>query len=249
MNNISTFYIKNNQIKDDVIKIIGDDVNHIKNVLRYKNGDELQVCDETGTRYITKINAFENDEVILKICEITNVSTELDVKITLVQGLPKSDKMDFIIQKCTELGVSEIIPVITERTIVKIDEKNENKKLERWQRIGVEAAKQSRRQVIPQVEKIVNLENFVENLSKYDIVIVPYECEDEYTLKMALNETKHNVKNIAIVIGPEGGFSEKDIEILRTYSNVKEVSLGKRILRTETAGIATLSMLVYEFEL
>ena len=190
-----------------------------------------------------------NNEIILSILKHMDSSTESNVHITLVQGLPKSDKMDFIVQKSTELGVANIIPVITERVIVKIDESNEKKKVDRWNKIALEASKQSGRTRVPIVENVVNLENIVEKLSKYDIVIVPYECERENTIKAILTNIHTNVKDVAVVIGPEGGFSESDIVILKSMDNVKLVSLGKRILRTETAGITTIAMLLYEYEL
>ena len=249
MGKISTFYIKNNQIIGEEINLIGEDVNHIKNVLRYKAGDELTICDESEQRYLAKIRELSNECITLDIEEKIDFSTEPSVKIILIQGLPKSDKMDLIVQKCTELGAEKIIPVIMERTVVKIDGSNGAKKVERWNKIALEASKQCGRTKIPTVEKIVNLENIVENLSKYDIVIVPYECEKENTIKAVLRNTDTNIGNVAIVIGPEGGFSEKDISILEKLPNVKKVSLGKRILRTETAGIATAAMLLYEYDM
>ena len=241
--------MKNEQVQRDKICLLGEDVNHIKNVLRYKVGDDIQVCDESEMRYFTKIESMTNHEIWLKILDLSFDSTEPNIKITLYQALPKSDKMDFIIQKCTELGVIDFVPVITDRVIVKIDEKNGTKKVERWSKIAEEAAKQSGRQVIPHVENITKLENIVENLSKYDIVIVPYECEKDCTLKNILKSTDVNIQNIAVIIGPEGGFSEKDIERLENSGKVSKVSLGRRILRTETAGIATVSMMLYEYEL
>lgn len=246
---ISTFYIKNSQINDEKIVVIGEDVNHIKNVLRYRIGDEIDVCDDNAIRYYTKILTMSNDEVVLEIQSKTFDTTESNIKIDLYQGLPKSDKMELIIQKVTELGASSVIPVITERVIVKIDEKSEAKKLERWNKIALEASKQSGRQVVPQIQKIMKLENFVENLSKYDIVIVPYECEKENTLKKVIKNYQKDVKSIAVVIGPEGGFSENDLKLLEKLPNMSKVSLGKRILRTETAGLATIAMLIYEYEL
>lgn len=249
MRTISTFYVKNNQVNSKTISIIGDDVKHIRNVLRHKIDDELEICDESGFRYLTKIKEFSENEILLEIVEQTDKNTEMPVKIDLYQGLPKSDKMDLIVQKTTELGVSSIIPVITERVIVKLEKGNENKKIERWNKIATEAAKQSGRQLIPTVENVVNLEKIVEKLSKYDIVIVPFECEKDSTLKNILKNVKNKIENIAVVIGPEGGFSEKDIATLEKSSNVVKVSLGKRILRTETAGLATIAMLLYEYEL
>lgn len=246
---MSTFYIKNEQINENKIHIIGEDVKHIKNVLRYEIDDSLDVCDENGVRYKTKIINFIEDKIELQVLEISEETTEPSINVTLIQGLPKSDKMDMIVQKCTELGIKEIIPVITDRVIVKLDEKSEIKKQERWQKIAKEAAKQSGRQIIPTVQNATNLKNIIENLSKYDIVIVPFECEKDKSLKVALKEIKNEHQSIAIVIGPEGGFSDKDIGILDKLSNVVKVSLGKRILRTETAGIVTLAMILYEYEL
>ena len=138
---------------------------------------------------------------------------------------------------------------MTERVIVKLEKGNESKKIERWNKIAAEAAKQSGRQLIPVVENVANLEKIVEKLSKYDIVIVPFECEKDSTLKNILKNVKNKIENIAVVIGPEGGFSEKDIATLERSLNVIKVSLGKRILRTETAGLATIAMLLYEYEL
>ena len=245
---MSTFYVKNNQISENKIVILDDDVNHIKNVLRYKIDDEIDVCDENGIRYKSKIESFEKEKIVLDILGVSNESTECSVNISLFQGLPKSDKMDLIVQKCTELGIKEIIPFISERVVVKIDDKNEVKKNERWQKIAKEASKQSGRQIVPDVKNIINLKNIIENLSKYDIVIVPYECEKDHNIKNVLRSLEKNVKNVAIVIGPEGGFSENDIELLEKSDKVKKVSLGPRILRTETAGLATLSMVVYELD-
>ena len=245
---MSTFYVENQQINENNITIINDDVKHIKNVLRYKIGDEIDVCDENGVRYKTKIENFEQDKVNLKILDISNEITECNINITLYQGLPKSDKMDLIIQKCTELGVKTVVPVITDRVIVKLDEKSESKKIDRWQKIAKEAAKQSGRQIVPTIENTINLKNSIEKLSKYDIVIMPYECEKERLIKKILKKLDESVKNIAIIIGPEGGFSDNDVEILKKCKNLEKVSLGPRILRTETAGLATLAMVIYELD-
>ncbi len=245
---MSTFYIKKEQINGDKAIIQGEDVNHIRNVLRYKISDCLDVCDENGIRYKTKIANFLNDKIELNILEISDETTEAKINVSLFQGLPKSDKMDLIIQKCTELGVKSIIPIITERVITKVDDKNETKKSERWQKIAKEASKQSGRQIVPLVEKVTNLKNIIEKLSKYDIVIVPYECEKNNMLKNVLRKTDIKLTNVAIVIGPEGGFSDNDIDLLRECKNIEMVSLGPRILRTETAGLATLSMLMYELD-
>lgn len=244
---MSIFYIKNEQINEENAYIEGEDVKHIKDVLRYNINDNIDICDENGIKYITKIINMAKDKISLKILEVSEETSEPSVNITLFQGLPKADKLEMIIQKCTELGVSEIVPVITERVIVKLDEKSASKKVERWNKIAQEAGKQSGRQKIPKVKNINNLKNLIEILPKYDILLLPYECEKEVTLKSVLRNLDKNVKNIAIFIGPEGGFSENDLKLL-SLPNAKKVTLGPRILRTETAGLATVSMVLYELQ-
>lgn len=244
---MSIFYVKNEQINGEDAYIEGEDVRHIKDVLRYAVNDNLDICDENGVKYITKINNMAKEKISLKILEVSEETSEPSINITLFQGLPKSDKLEMIIQKCTELGVSEIVPVITDRVIVKIDEKSASKKVERWNKIALEAGKQSGRQKIPKIKNINNLKNLIENISKYDILLLPYECEKEITLKSVLRNLDANVKNIAIMIGPEGGFSENDLKLL-DLPNVKKVTLGPRILRTETAGLATVAMVLYELQ-
>lgn len=244
---MSIFYIKNEQINEENAYIEGEDVKHIKDVLRYNINDNIDICDENGIKYIAQIINMAKEKISLKILEVSEETSEPSVNITLFQGLPKADKLEMIIQKCTELGVSEIVPVITERVIVKLDEKSASKKLERWNKIAQEAGKQSGRQKIPKVKNINNLKNLIEILPKYDILLLPYECEKEVTLKSVLRNLDKNVKNIAIFIGPEGGFSENDLKLLN-LPNVKKVTLGPRILRTETAGLATVSMVLYELQ-
>ena len=244
---MSIFYVKNEQINNDKAVIIGDDVKHIRDVLRYNVEDLLDICDENGIRYHTKISNFEKTNIDLEILEVSDYTTEPSINITLFQGMPKADKLEMIIQKCTELGVNEIVPVITDRVIVKLDEKNIDKKLERWNKIALEAGKQSGRQKIPVVQKPTKLKNLIENISKYDILILPYECEKEITLKSVLRNLDGKCENVAIMIGPEGGFAEEEISLLE-LDNVKRVTLGPRILRTETAGMATLAMVLYELQ-
>ena len=245
---MSMFYVKSDQIAGEEANIIGEDVKHIRDVLRYKINDELNICNENGEKFITQIIDFSKEQVRLKVLRKCDETSEPSIKITLFQGMPKADKLEMIIQKCTELGVSEIVPVITERVIVKLEEKNVPKKVERWNRIALEASKQSGRQLIPNVKNPVNIKNIVENISKYDILILPYECEREKTLKEVIKNIDKDYKNIAVFIGPEGGFSEDEISMLN-FENVKYVSLGKRILRTETAGMATIAMILYELDM
>lgn len=240
------FFIKNNQIKGNVIKIIGTDVNHIVNVLRLKIDDIIQVCDEDmGVNFNARILEFNKESVNCKIIEKLDLVSEPNVYINIFQGLPKAEKMELIIQKCTELGVKEITPVETERCIVKLDGKSASKKQERWQKIAEVAAKQSGRNIIPKINNLTNIKNICNILKDYDIVLVPYENEKNITLKEILKSVpKENLK-IAIVIGPEGGFEKKEIEFLE-HNNCKIVTLGKRILRTETVAMAMTSVILYE---
>lgn len=245
---MSIFYVKNEQIDGEKAVIIGGDVKHIRDVLRYNVSDTLDICDDDGVRYTTKITGFDKETVFLDVIEKSDFTTEPSINVTLFQGMPKADKLELIIQKTTELGVSTVVPVITERTVVKFDEKDINKKVERWNKIAQEAGKQSGRQKIPVVEKPIKLKNLIENISKYDILLLPYECEKEMTLKSALRNLKEKCKNVAIFIGPEGGFSEEEVDMLTNLDNVRKVTLGPRILRTETAGIATVAMVLYELQ-
>lgn len=246
---MSKFFVKPEQIKNDNIIIDGDDVNHILNVLRMKKDDEIQVCNQvTGENYKARIVQYSKNEIECKIEEKIGKSTESNVHITLFQGIPKFEKMELIIQKNTEVGVNNIVPVVMERTVVKLDEKVASKKLDRWQKIAEIAAKQSMRDIIPNVKSIIKTKEI--DVDMYDVVLVAYENEEHNMLKAELKKLESQNKqeyNIAIVIGPEGGISEKEIELL-DEKNVKFVSLGKRILRTETAGLVMAGNILYELE-
>lgn len=244
---MSKFFVKENQINNDKIHILGEDVNHIANVLRMKKEDEVQICNqETGENYITKIISFSKDKIECEIVKKIIETVESNVDITLFQGIPKFDKMELIIQKNTEVGVKKIVPVLMERTVVKLDEKTANKKIERWQKIAEVAAKQSMRDIIPEIENIVKLKDITKQ--DYDVVLVAYENEEKNMLKQELKKLQGKDRyKIAIVIGPEGGISEKEIEILKNMG-ASFVSLGKRILRTETAGIVMSGNIMYELE-
>lgn len=240
------FFVKNNQIKDNIISIIGTDVNHIANVLRLKINDKIQVCNEdNGTNYISKITAINKENIKCEILEKMASKSEANVHINILQGLPKAEKMELIIQKCTELGVKEITPVEMERCVVKLDVKSAIKKQERWQKIAEVAAKQSGRDQIPNINNVTNIKNVCNMLADYDIVLVPYENEKNTTLKEVLAKLSKKDLKIAIVIGPEGGFEENEIKMLE-QNNCKIVTLGNRILRTETVAIAMTSIILYE---
>ena len=247
------FFVKENQIKNNKIEIIGEDVNHIINVLRMRNGEILKVCNkDTGENYLVKIINAQSNSIICDIQEKINDTVESNINITLYQGLPKFEKMELIIQKNTEVGVNEIVPVVMERTVVKLDEKLSNKKLERWQKIAEIASKQSQRDRIPKVDNIIKMKFMYEklNLEEYDAILVAYENEKKTLLKeelKKLQKAEQNEYKIAIIIGPEGGIAEGEIEMLQKIG-AKCVSLGKRILRTETAGIIMAGNIFYELE-
>ena len=243
------FFVKNNQIKEQYIEIINDDINHIKNVLRLNKEDYIQICNkDTGKNYMAKIEDIKQDVIKCKIEEILIENNESNVCIHIYQGLPKADKMELIIQKCTELGVKKIIPVEMERSIVKLDSKDKQKKIERWQKIAEVASKQSGRDKILQVEKVLNFENIKDMIEKYDAFIVTYEKEEINTLKNELIKLK-SIENpkVAVLIGPEGGIDIKEIEKLNN-TNAKIVTLGKRILRTETVALIVSGIINYELE-
>lgn len=243
------FYVEHSQILENEIIITGDDVNHIKNVLRMEKGENIVICDGEGKDYYCSIREIEKDKVIAGILEINDTETELPVKLYLFQGLPKKDKMELVIQKAVELGAYEIIPVSMKRCVAKIeDSKKEKKKLERWQSISTSAAKQSGRGMIPNIHSVLSFEEALEMAKSLDCTIVPYEqadgIEDSHTIvKKAATQT-----SVGIFIGPEGGFDDKEIA-KAINAGFEPITLGKRILRTETASLTILSILMFEAEL
>lgn len=242
------FFIKTEQIRDNEIIIIGEDVKHIKNVLRKQTGDSLEICNQqTGITYKCQISDLQEDKILTNIIDKID-SEENKIKVDIYQGLPKADKMELIIQKSIELGVNAIIPVEMKRCVVKLDLKSENKKIERWQKIAESAAKQSGRNFVPEIRNIVKIEEIAKLTNTYDSIIVCYENEKENYIKNELLKLKNkeNVK-IAVVIGPEGGLEEKDVEYLK-QNGASVVTLGNRILRTETVALNLLSIIMYELE-
>lgn len=247
------FFVKEEQIQENQIIILGQDVNHIKKVLRAKIGDELQICNsQNGENFLCKIDNLEEEKIICQIKEKIQEQVESNIEVTIFQGLPKADKMEYIIQKSVELGVYDITPVEMKRCVVKLNEKDKSKKIERWQKISEVAAKQCGRDIIPQINNIINIKNICNLIQKYDMVLVAYENEEKNTLKEQLenikkqNNSKSKVK-IGIIIGPEGGLEEKDVETLKE-NGAKVITLGRRILRTETVALNVLSIIMYELE-
>lgn len=244
------FFVKQEQIQGQKIEINNEDVKHIKNVLRREIKDKIEICNqENGQNYMCEIEQLNEKNIICKILEKVESKSESKIHIDIYQGLPKADKMELIIQKSVELGVNQIIPTNMKRCIVKIESKEEHKKIERWQKISEVAAKQSGRDIIPKVNNITNIKNICENCNQYDILIVAYEEEKENTLKQELKQIKDLKQelNIGIIIGPEGGIDKEEIELLKD-AGAKIVTLGERILRTETVALNMLSVIMYELE-
>ena len=242
------FFVRANQIENNEIKIIGEDVKHISQVLREKEGEKITICNiDESISYITKITQITSDYVLCTIEDALQENAESKIDITVFQGLPKADKMEYIIQKNTELGVKKFVPVAMKRSIVKLEEKEAKKKIERWQKIAESAAKQSGRDFIPKVEMPINVLKLSEEISKYDIMILAYEEEKENTLKSELKKIKAFEKmKIGVIIGPEGGIDKSELQALK---GAKVVTLGKRILRTETASTIVVSNIMYEYEM
>ncbi len=244
------FFIKENQIQNNKITIIGEDVNHIKNVIRKQIGDIIEICNQDNEKsYKCEIEKIEEKQITTKIIEELKAQ-ESNIKVDIFQGLPKAEKMELIIQKSVELGANAIIPVNMKRCVVKLDSKSEEKKIERWQKISESAAKQCGRNNIPEVKHLVNIKDICNKIKDYDAMIVAYENEKENTLKQELTKLKNKQKNlkIGIVIGPEGGLEENDVKLLKE-SGAKIITLGHRILRTETVALNMLSIIMYELEL
>ena len=238
------FYVKSDQIIDSQVHITGPDVNHIKNVLRMKQGEEISICNGQGKDCYCIINKVTEHEITALVKEIKDTDSELCARITLFQGLPKQDKMEMIIQKAVELGVSEIVPVMTKRVIVKLDDKKkEEKKLERWQAIAESAAKQSGRGIIPSIKPVQSFSEALNYAKTMDLSLIPYEKAEGMQNTRRIMQDLKKYTSIGIFIGPEGGFEE--VEIARAQTDgIHPVTLGRRILRTETAGLAILSMMV-----
>jgi 16S rRNA (uracil1498-N3)-methyltransferase len=240
------FFIKQEDIYNDGITIEGEDVQHISKVLRLKEGDKIVLCDQTGTDYNVAIESISKNTVKTTIIDKVPSKGEPTIEVVLYQGIPKSTKMDLIIQKCTEMGITRVVPVFTTRTIVKLEsEKDEAKKVQRWTKIAEEAAKQSARGIVPHIEMPMNLEQALMDSRKLDIVLIPYELEKDMSVKAALQGK--TAKSVGFFIGPEGGFNAPEI-VRAKQNNVIPVTLGSRIMRTETAGFAMLTCIMYEYD-
>ena len=242
------FFVEEGQICGDRIVITGEDVNHIKNVLRMKIGEEIAVSNGVdGREYRCEVAQLLADEVVCKLRFIKENDVELPAQVYLFQGLPKADKMELIIQKAVELGAYSVIPVATRRSIVKLDDKKAAAKQNRWQGIAEAAAKQSKRKIIPKIETVMSFAEALEMAKELEVRLIPYELAEDMSHTKEIIERIREGQKIAIFIGPEGGFDETEIA-MASEVGVEPITLGKRILRTETAGMTVLAWLMYHLE-
>ena len=241
------FFVEPEQIGPEWATITGPDVNHIRNVLRMKPGEAVRISDGKGSCYDGTIDTLQSDEIIVRLTGEKMESTELPVEVVLFQGLPKSDKMEWIIQKNTELGVGAIVPVATSRAVVKLDEKKADSKVKRWNGIAEAAAKQSKRTLIPEVRSVLSFKQALAESATFDVKLMPYEnAEGMAFTRKCIGEIRPGAK-VAVFIGPEGGFSEEEVKAASEMGFLP-ITLGRRILRTETAGMSVLSMIGYALE-
>lgn len=239
------FFVSQDNIFGDEVIIEGDDVKHIYKVLRLTEGTDISINNCNGQEFLGEIQSIDKRQVRVKLKEKLHINNESNIEIYLFQGLPKSSKMDLIVQKNCELGVREITPIITHRVVVK-SELGEFKKIDRWERIALEASKQSKRTIIPKINTPIEFEGLLQELNNMDLIVVPYENENGFGIKNMINNIdKDKIKKVGIIIGPEGGFEEEEIDVLKNMGAFI-VTLGPRILRTETAGFVSASLIMYE---
>lgn len=242
------FYVGQNQIEGDKVYIRDTDVNHIKNVLRLERGDWLVACDGMGKDYICRLQSLSQDCVVLSVEKIQESGTELDTQITLFQGIPKKDKMEFIIQKAVELGVYEIVPVMMKRCVVKlVGQDKQQKKLQRWQAVAEAAAKQCDRGIVPRVHLPVTMQQAFDTAASLEYNMIPYELQDGIETSREIVEEACKKSSVGIFIGPEGGLEPEEVKQAVSIG-AKPITLGRRILRTETAGMALLSIMMFQLQ-
>ena len=241
------FFADPSCVDGEQIRLAGSDVNHMKNVLRMKPGEEVWVSDGEGMDYFCSVEGYEEKEAVLRVVKKEVSQTELASRLILFQGLPKGEKMEWIVQKAVELGAYSVVPVSTRRCVVKLDNKKAEKKVSRWQQIAESAAKQSKRMLVPEVHSVMTFKEALVYAKELDVLLIPYE------LAKGMKETKELIrsiepgKSIGVFIGPEGGFEEQEVADAME-AGAKPITLGHRILRTETAGLAVLSVLMFQLE-
>ena len=236
------FFVNSSEVNNDSAHIVGDDYHHLKDVVRLKIGDTIRVSVDNGENYLGTIREFNDEMAIVELSERAS-DTELKGTITLFQGMPKADKLEFIIEKAVELGCAEVVPVMMEHSVVKLDEKKAENKVIRWQKIAEAAAKQSKRSIVPKISLPMSYKDAIEYAKNNTLNLVPYENESGPKGTMKLISGIKPEDTIGIFIGPEGGFSEKEIRMAKD-TGMKTVSLGRRILRTETAALTALSLIM-----
>ena len=237
------FFVTPDQVEDTRIVVEGSDVNHMKNVLRMRTGEQLEISDGNNKKYLCEIESLEADKVTARILEEREAENEL----YLFQWLPKSDKMELIIQNAVELGVWEVIPVATKRAVVKLDQKKAAKKRERWSGISESAAKQAGRNVIPEIKQVMNFQEALSYAKSLDVLLIPYELAEGMQATKERIQAIQPGQSVGIFIGPEGGFEQEEVK-LAMEAGAYPITLGRRILRTETAGMTMLSVLMYHLE-
>ncbi len=241
------FFVIPEQVGETEIYVTGQDVNHMKNVLRMKIGEQVEISDGNNKKYLCEVSAYEDEQAVLRILELREADTELKSRLYLFQGLPKNDKMELIVQKAVELGAYEVIPVSMKRCVVKLDAKKAAKKVERWNSISESAAKQAGRSIIPKVSDVVSYREALERAEQLDVVLVPYELEEGMAETKKLLHQIQPGQSVGIFIGPEGGFEREEVG-QAIEAGAHPVTLGRRIIRTETAGFTMLSILMFELE-
>lgn len=240
---MSRFYVPPENVNDNLIFIDGQEAKHILNVMRLAEGDKVIVFDGTGKEYTGFIKDTKSKALTVEVISVVVPKNESIPKITLAQAIPKKAKMDYIVEKATELGVNTIIPILSERTIVKFEKEKENAKTIRWKKIANAAAKQCGRSDVPTVEDVEKFYNVIDRIDKYDLSLMACLMEGTISFKEALSNFKNG--NIIVFIGPEGDFTPEEIEMAKETS-CKFISLGKRVLKSDTAGIYALSVLNHE---
>ncbi|MBR5047524.1 MAG: 16S rRNA (uracil(1498)-N(3))-methyltransferase [Eubacterium sp.] len=243
------FFIEAHEVGEDGIHIRNpENINHIKNVLRMRPGEKIRLCcQETGREYLCSLDKLSPEEILARIEDICGESRELPCRITLFQGLPKGDKMEMIIQKAVELGADRIVPVTMKRCIMKLDEKKAAKKVERWNLIARSAAKQSGRNRIPEVAGVHSFQDALQEAGRMEAILIPYEDAKGMSHTRQILADMKNKTSLAVFIGPEGGFEKSEVQAVEEAGGYS-ITLGHRILRTETAGLTTLSILMYLME-
>ena len=241
------FFVDASQVSGKELTISGGDVNHIKNVLRMKPRDEVEAVLPDGRIATCSLRELSDDEIVADVLFVEESGVELPNQITLYMGLPKFDKMELVIQKAVELGAYRIVPVSMKRTVVKFDPKKAKAKVARWQAIAEAAAKQSKRAYIPEIGDVVTYAEALREAGTRDHVLVPYECAEDITKTREIISGIRSGESVAVFIGPEGGIDEREIEAA-AEAGAKMITLGRRILRTETAAISTLAILMFMFE-